>query len=195
MSASNTDPAKSKGPRRRAPMRTDIGGTNEANRRATLVLEVLAGAQTPAGAAKQMGVTVPRYYSIEATALKGMVQACEVRGRGPMKKPEATILRLESEIVALRREVARLQALLRLSRQALAVKIPERKSVLPARSAAKPGQRAKRKPSARALKAVKVLRQEDAATETESGQKGDPHGPTRPSPAGHEPGGFSTRIG
>ena len=45
----------------------------EAKRISSAILEVLAGARTPVDAAGALGVTLPRYYALEARALEGFL--------------------------------------------------------------------------------------------------------------------------
>lgn len=49
----------------------------EARRLAAVILEVLAGVQTPTSAALALGIRPPRYYFLEQRALGGLVSACE----------------------------------------------------------------------------------------------------------------------
>lgn len=127
------------------------GGSAEARRLTAVILEVLAGLRTPAEAAAQLGVSVPRYYQLEVRALEGLVAACEPRRRGRAENAEREVARLRAEVERLERASARNQALLRLSQRAVGVQPAARKR------ARTPGKRA-RKPVARALKAAARLR-------------------------------------
>lgn len=127
-------------------------GSRDARRLGALILEVLAGQRVPAEAAAEAGVSLPRYYQLEARALEGLIKACEPRARGRRVSPEREVARLEAEIERLERANARGQALLRLSQRA--VGISASKAVKKAK-----GKR-KRKPVARALKAAARLRDE-----------------------------------
>src|SRR5436190_1278627 len=62
--------------RRRRGMPVPKGG-RVASQVAACVLEVLAGVRTPAEAAGELGVSLPRYYQLEQRALQGLVQGCE----------------------------------------------------------------------------------------------------------------------
>lgn len=66
----------------------------EAKRLAAVVLDVLAGSRTPPQAAETLGVSLPRFYQLEARAVGGLIAACESRPRG--RQPEA-----DAELVAL----------------------------------------------------------------------------------------------
>ena len=61
------------------------GASAQAKRLAAAILEVLAGARTPAQAAQGLELSLPRYYVLETRALQGMLVACEPRsvGRAP----------------------------------------------------------------------------------------------------------------
>src|SRR5262245_47690243 len=58
------------------------GAGREAKRLAASVLEVLAGARTPAQAAAALGLSLPRYYQLEGRALRGLLAGCEPRPKG-----------------------------------------------------------------------------------------------------------------
>jgi hypothetical protein len=116
------------------------GGGQEARRLSVVILEVLAGMRTPADAAQALGRSVPRYYQLEARALEGLVAGCEPRSVGRAKTPEREIEKLKQEVARLNRECARSQALQRM--------------------APKPGEKRKRRPTARALKAAAGLKRD-----------------------------------
>jgi hypothetical protein len=94
------------------------GGERESCRRAACVLEVLAGVRTPAQAAQELGVSLPRYYQLEQRALHGLVAGCAPAPRGRTASPEGENARLRRENERLTRECQRQQALARLARQA-----------------------------------------------------------------------------
>src|SRR5207244_11151087 len=56
--------------------------SREVQRLAAAILEVLAGARTPAQAASALNVSVPRYYQGKARALRGLVAVCAPQPRG-----------------------------------------------------------------------------------------------------------------
>lgn len=143
----------------------------ETRRTAALVLEVLAGARTPTEAAEALSVSVPRYYSIEARAVEGLVGACRKRPRGPQKSLEREVKKLEEEIVRLRRDYARAQALLRLARRAVGVKPPPRISERAEGNSTKKKStkgRRKRRATARALRAASALTEPSGEAEEPS---------------------------
>jgi hypothetical protein len=150
------------------------GAGAEARRLAAAVLEVLAGMQTPSGAARALGLSLARYYQVEARALAGLVAACEARRRG--RQPGSELAELRRECERLRRECARQQALVRAARRTVGLA-----EAPPPPPAARPEGRVRRRrrPVARALKAVAQLRAPPAATPAAAGE---------PPVAGGEPG-------
>ena len=133
--------------------RGEVPASREAKRLAAVVLDVLAGSRAPPQAAEALGVSLPRYYQLEARGLAGLVAACEPRPRGRQPDAEAELARVRKELERLRRELARYQSLARLTQRAVGVAPP---------SPAKPGKR-KRKPVVRAMRRAGQLREEAAA--------------------------------
>ena len=129
--------------------------TREAKRLAAVVLDVLAGSRTPPQAAEALGVSLPRYYQLEARALGGLVSACESRPRGRRPDVEAEVVTLHKELERVKRELARAQSLVRLTQRTVGVAPPP---------PAKPGKR-KRKPVVRAMRRAEQLHQETSGTE------------------------------
>jgi hypothetical protein len=117
---------------------------------AAAILEVLAGHITPADAASAMGVSPPRYYLLESRAMEGLVAACEPRAKGPGHSLERDLAALRKEHERIRRELARAQALARVSQRAVGLSLPQK----PAKSEGKK----KRKPVVRALRAASNLK-------------------------------------
>ena len=97
------------------------GGSPEARKMAAAILEVLAGNLTPADAAVAMSVSPPRYYLLETRALEGLVAACEPRSKGPGHSLEKELESLGKEHERTKRELARAQALARVSQRAVAI--------------------------------------------------------------------------
>ena len=116
--------------------------SKDAKRLAAVILEVWAGVRTPLQAAEALGLSLPRYYQVEANGLNGLVAACTPKPKGRQANParEATTLRRDNE--RLRRELGRQQALVRLTQRGLGV-------TPPAQTVTKKGRR--RKPVVRAL--------------------------------------------
>ncbi len=164
-----------KAPSRRDPHRLE-GGSNEANRIAVAILEVLAGARSPAEAADALKVSLPRYYFLETRALGGMVAACEPKPQGKQPSPQTRIAALERELQQARRECARQQALVRVAQRSVGLSAPETPKGKSASQQDRRG-RKKRRPAVRALKAADTLRSRLAsasASEVEPSVSGDP---------------------
>ena len=152
--------ARAKATRGGVPRLRAAGASREARQLAAAVLEVLGGVRTPPEAAQQLAMSLNRYYIVEGRALHGLVAACEPRPRGRVPTAEGELARLRRECEQWRRQCARQQALLRVTERAVGLS--------PAPAPARPGgagpkKRRRRKPTARALKAVAVLRAADAA--------------------------------
>lgn len=151
-----SDSRKGKRRKRSAGPRTE-GGSKHARKTAMVVLEVLGGLRSPTQAAEALGVSTTRYYNLESQALEGLVAALEPRARGPRKRPETQIAKLEARIAELEKELGRRAALVRLSQRALGVAATKR----PAKPA--PGKRRRKRPTVRALKAAAMLDSGDDA--------------------------------
>lgn len=184
---------------------------SEARRRAAVILEVLAGVQTPTSAAQTLAIGVPRYYLLEQRALGGLLVACEPRPHGRTVNSDRQIARLERELAACRRELGRQQALARAAQRVLGLKTPA-----PAVAAGKPGvfthaksgtashsgsqanKSRKRKPVVRALRAARVLNagvlqagvlQADCSTPAAVGEVQTSAGDALPAGGGNHPAG------
>jgi hypothetical protein len=129
--------------------------TRGAKRLAAVVLDVLAGSRTPPQAAESLGVSLPRYYQLEARALGGLVAACESRPRGRRPDLEAELAAVRRELDRVKRELARSQSLVRLTQRSVGVAPP---------APAKPGKR-KRKPVVRAMRRAEQWRAEASGPE------------------------------
>jgi hypothetical protein len=139
----------------------------QAARVAACVLEVLAGMRTPAEAAGELGVSLPRYYQLEQRALQGLVRGCEPPPRGRVASGAGEVARLRRDNERLTRECQRQQALVRLARQAAGLANPATKTSKGGEAGGK-----KRRPrrSARGHEAARRLRQQaEAAAVAPSG--------------------------
>ena len=116
---------KKTSPSRRTPRatRTLPAADQESNRRAALILEVLAGARSAGQAAEALKICTNHYYLLERKALAGLLAACQPQPRG--KRPAA-----EGQLAALQRDLARCQ--LECQRQAALVRALQRTVGLPA---------------------------------------------------------------
>jgi hypothetical protein len=130
-------------------------GLSEVSREAKLlaaaILEVLAGSMGPSEAARGLGISLARYYQLEARALAGLVNSCEIRRRGG-HRPKNELTALQRECEQLRRECARQQALMRATRRSIGLLRPVASS--PKQEGAK---KRRRRPAARALKMAALL--------------------------------------
>ncbi|MCC6151772.1 MAG: hypothetical protein IT461_16095 [Planctomycetes bacterium] len=147
-----TPPAKPKQKAKPVGLST-LKGTPEARRQAALILEVLGGLRGPSDAAKAMGVALPRYYMLETRALQALIKAMEPLPRGPRRNPDAEIAALQKQLTRQKQELVRGQSLQRAMRSAMGIPVAPPKDAKP-----EPGKRKPKRPSVRALKAVKVLR-------------------------------------
>jgi len=150
--------------------------SRDAQRIAAVILEVLAGVRTPTEAAAAVGLSVPRYYLWEQRALAGMVRACEPRPKGKAASDRHQIAVLERDVARLRQDCARQQALVRASQRTIGLAASP---ALGAKPVAKSGGKAaakttqaiagkakrKRRPVARALRAVAALQATPGAEE------------------------------
>jgi hypothetical protein len=130
--------------------------TRDARRMAAAILEVLAGARTPAEAAAALGVSLPRYYQVESRALRGLLSACEPRPRGPGRSVDRELAALRRDNQRLQRELGRHQALARAAQRTIGLPPP------PPTPARKPGKRVRKRRVARALGAAARLQQHNA---------------------------------
>lgn len=104
-----------------------VPGSRRARQLAAAVLAVLAGEKTTAQASAMMKISLPRYYQLETRALEGMVQALEPRPAGGQRTPESEIRALTRDNQRLRRELTRVQALVRAAHRSLGLRDPTQK--------------------------------------------------------------------
>lgn len=134
--------------------------SREARRVAAAILEVLAGARTPAEAATALGVSVPRYYQVESKALRGLLAACEPQSRGRAPHPDQEVTALRQEKERLQREVLRQQALVRAAQRSVGLTPPL--TLPPGKS---PAKKVRKRKTARALSlAARLQSTTDAVT-------------------------------
>lgn len=140
-------------------------GSAPANKLAAIVLDVLAGARLPADAAQQAGISLPGYYHLEQRVLDAIVRACEPRPRGKTRSPQRHIDELQRQVKRLEQECARQQALVRAAHRTIGVTPPAPKPI----AEKSDGKRhRKRRPTVRALKAARLLREAPPVEETTS---------------------------
>jgi len=128
--------------------------SEQARQRAAYVLEVLGGRLTPQQAADGLSITVPRYYTLEERAVRGLAAACEPLPQGPAPRAEQEIAKLSKRCTELENELIRFQALSRAAHRAIGLDLQAH------RDKEKKGKRKKRKPIVRALRASARLKGE-----------------------------------
>jgi hypothetical protein len=162
-SASNIAKPSAKRPRYKGPLAP--GSTRDAKRLAAAILEVFAGLRTPEQAAEALGMSLARYYQVEARAMQGLLKACEPKPRGRQANPAREIAVIRRENERLRRDLGRQQSLVRVAQRTIGLNPPP-----PPKPAAKPsGKKSrKRKPMVRALTMAARLQQETTAAEPPS---------------------------
>jgi hypothetical protein len=135
-----------------------LGGSKRARQITVAVLEALSGEVGTTEAAEKLGVSLSRYYQLEARALAGMLEAAEPRAKGKQKTPEREIRALQAERKLLLKELRRHQALLRAARRS--VGLP---GAGPKTASSKKRVRAKR--GSRGQTVLQTLRRDTDATE------------------------------
>jgi hypothetical protein len=145
-------PRRPKRPRNTTPLAP--GESQESKCLAVGILEVLAGVRTPGQAAEALHISLPRYYQLEARALRGLVGACDPKPKGRQPRPGSSEAALRQENERLLREVTRQQSLVRLTQRQIGLAPP------PAKAA--PGKKRKRRPAVRALQMAERLEREAA---------------------------------
>lgn len=152
-------PNPNPGPKPQKTTRPGAGlrGSPEAKKKASVVLEVLAGLRSPPSGAAALGVSVQRYYMIEVRALQGLLTALDAKLKpGAPPSPETTLRKVVAERDRLERELLRAQALLRVAQRAVGLQPPEPPSAKQGKAG--PGKRKTRAPTVRARRAVDELR-------------------------------------
>ena len=137
------------------------GASATARQQAAAILEVLAGVRTPTQAAEALGVSLPRFYVLETRAVQGILLACEPRRLGRQATAESTLATLQRECEQLRRECTRQQALVRAAQRTIGL------TAAASRPEKNGKHRRKRRPTARALRAVAWLKTEEAPAASE----------------------------
>ena len=120
-----------------------LKGSGPARKAVAAILEALSGEIGTSEAAELLGVSLSRYYQLEARALQGMLLAMEPKKRGIQKTPERAILGLEAEKKLLEKELRRHQSLLRAANRSLGLAKGGRKKASSKSKARKRGVRGK----------------------------------------------------
>jgi hypothetical protein len=101
---------------------SSLRGSPEAKRLAAAILEGLAGLRGPQDASEALGISMTRFYHLEARALQGLVDALEPRPRGRKQSSQSVVTRLEQEKAHLERELKRAQALVRSAQRTIGLR-------------------------------------------------------------------------
>jgi hypothetical protein len=141
---------------KRPPGPNVTGGSRDARRIASAVLEVMAGIRTPTDAASALSISMPRYYILEKRALEGLIAACEPRPKGPGRRPDKEVEQLRLQVARLEQDVARSQALARAAQRTIGLAPPVKPVPQKADAAGKKHRR--RRPVVRALKVLERLK-------------------------------------
>ena len=140
--------------------------TSEAQRRAAVMLEVLAGLRSAPQAAAALKISVNHYYLLERQALQGLVAACEPRPTGQRVDPQRQLRALEQALERSRRECQRQAALVRATQRAVglpATPPPEHAAGKPRRGKNRKSAPRRRTTAIRALRMAHRLSQESLA--------------------------------
>jgi len=169
-------------------------GSDQARRRAAVILEVLAGIVGPTEASQALGIGVQHYYQLERRALLGLVHGCEPQPKGPRGPGlEEQLAALQRELADCQRECLRQAALVRITQRALGLPTPPGSVVSsedkPKKAIGKPVARSAgastkptravrrtRRPAVRALRALRALRRTDSSGPAQGGSLERTHG-------------------
>lgn len=136
---------------------------SETNRRAAIILEVLAGVRTPSDAAESLKISVNYYYVLERKAVQGLVAACRPAPKGPPGPTVKTQLeRLKRELEQCRHECQRQSALVRATERAIGIRASSTTKTATRKGGKLPKGKRRRKPAVRALQAAATLRENSA---------------------------------
>ena len=146
----------------RAAVRAETGASAQAKTTAAVVLEGLTGLRSAPASAVALGITVARYYAVEAQAVAGLLAACEPAPPGPAPglASERELARLRQQHRLQEQELTRLRAVLRTTQRSLGV--PPAAPVVVSATTSKPGEtkarrRRPRRPVVRAMTVVRRL--------------------------------------
>ena len=152
---------------REKKVRPAITGSEHAKRVAAVILEVVSGVRGAQEGAEVLGISSMRYYQLEERALQGMVTALEPRAKGPrVPSPEETLKQVERERERTKREVGRLQTLLRMVRKSVHLEEPRWGA---AGAGTKANGKKHRKPMRRVEKLIERLKPSEMAPAAEMG--------------------------
>lgn len=151
-----------KRPRNSVPLAAE--NSKEAKRLVAAILEVLAGARTPQQATEALGMSLPRYYQVEARALQAMLKSCEAKPKGRQPDPRREVAQLQRDNERLQRELNRQLSLTRMAQRSFGLPPPA-----PVARKANGKKSRKRKRTTRALTLAARLQQEATTVPSDNG--------------------------
>ena len=110
---------------KRTQTKRELTGTEDARRRASMLMEVWTGQMSPSQVQQALKVSAMTYYAMEHRSMQALITACEPRGKGRRREATATeveVEKLKKEKAVLERELLRQQALVRMTRKAYGVR-------------------------------------------------------------------------
>jgi hypothetical protein len=146
--------------------RLAVPPTSEAQRRAAVILEVLAGLRSAPQAGAALKISVNHYYLLERQALQGLVTACEPRPKGQRVDQQRQLRALEQALERSQRDCQRQAALVRATQRAVglpATPPPEHAAGKPRRGKNGKSAPRRRTTAIRALRMAHRLSQESLA--------------------------------
>ncbi len=146
-----------------------LTGSDEAKRKAAVILEALCGLRSTQAASDELGIAVVRYYVLETRMMQAMIDALEPQARGRKRSFDQELTKAREERVRLEREVLRLQALYRVTQRAVGVRAGPGKSGKSKSKAKSKGEKTRRvRRQSRGERVLKVLREGIAAPDSPS---------------------------
>lgn len=158
-----------------------LKGSKHSRKAVAAILEALSGDIGTSEASELLGVSLSRYYQLEAKALQGMLAALEPKKRGIQKTPEREILGLKAEKRLLEKELRRQQSLLRAANRSLGLARGGRKKASSKAQGGKRGVRGKTVLQTLRRDVDEVEGAEDGKAQRDgepgTGNRGQSHGP------------------
>jgi len=144
---------------KRALIKRQAVASPQAKTTAAVVLEGLTGLRSAPEAARTLGITLARYYTVEAQAISGLLTACEPAPPGPAPgmATERELARLRQDHRRQEQELARMRAVLRTTQRSLGVPPAPPAPPPSAASGGTKKPRRHRRPVVRALTVVRKL--------------------------------------
>ena len=142
-----------------------LKGSDDAKRKAAVILEAFAGLRTTQQASDELGIALVRYYVLETRMLQAMIDALEPRARGRKRSEDAERKQMAEDNTRLHREVSRLQALYRSTQRAVGIKAPPKPA---AKGKSKTGKVRRTRKQSRGERVLQALRSQlsDPAAES-----------------------------